>query len=168
MRCDSQLMCYECVQQCGATSVPNEHECVNLLLWCLTNYMHFTSSASHGSYSRGPELKSEPGGRLSWLKLCWRFHFLTAASMKTAVFWTSCGQVEVYRRFGGACCLHYQGYVFSLSFPQSIQTSAGIEPWTGARPLCSMFFPIHYSFLIILSYNPVQFELFTALLNISK
>jgi hypothetical protein len=31
--------------------------------------------------------------------------------MKMAVFWvvTPCSLVEVYRRFGGACCLHHQG-----------------------------------------------------------
>jgi hypothetical protein len=35
----------------------------------------------------------------------------TWSPMKMAVFWVvaPCILVEVYRRFGGACCLHYQG-----------------------------------------------------------
>jgi hypothetical protein len=34
-----------------------------------------------------------------------------AVIMKMAVFWVvaPCRLVEVYRRFGGDCCLHYQG-----------------------------------------------------------
>jgi hypothetical protein len=44
-------------------------------------------------------------------KIWVRFQVLTAASMKTAVFWVvaPCSLVEVYRRFRGACCLHHQG-----------------------------------------------------------
>jgi hypothetical protein len=40
-----------------------------------------------------------------------RFQVLTAASMKMTVFWvvSPCILVEVYQRFRGACCLHYQG-----------------------------------------------------------
>jgi hypothetical protein len=36
-----------------------------------------------------------------------RFQVLTAVSMKTTVFWdvALCSLVEVYRRFGGPCCL---------------------------------------------------------------
>jgi hypothetical protein len=39
------------------------------------------------------------------------FEVLTAASMKMAVFWVvaPCNLVQVYQRFGGACCLHHQG-----------------------------------------------------------
>jgi hypothetical protein len=38
------------------------------------------------------------------------FDVLTAASMKMAVFWVValCSLVEIYRRFGGTCCLHHQ------------------------------------------------------------
>jgi hypothetical protein len=45
------------------------------------------------------------------------FEVLTAASVKMAVFWVvaPCSLVEVYRRFRGACCLHYQGDVTSLT-----------------------------------------------------
>jgi hypothetical protein len=41
-----------------------------------------------------------------------RFQVLTAASTKMAVFWVvaPCSLVEVYRRFSGAWCLHYQSY----------------------------------------------------------
>jgi hypothetical protein len=40
-----------------------------------------------------------------------RFHVLTAASMNMTVFRdvAPCSLVEVYRRFRGAYCLHYQG-----------------------------------------------------------
>jgi hypothetical protein len=40
-----------------------------------------------------------------------RFQFLTAVSLKMAVFWdvAPCSLVEVYRRFRGAYCLHHQG-----------------------------------------------------------
>jgi hypothetical protein len=40
-----------------------------------------------------------------------RFQVLTAASMKKTVFWVVApySLVEVYLRFSGACCLHYQG-----------------------------------------------------------
>jgi hypothetical protein len=40
-----------------------------------------------------------------------RFQVLIAASVKMAVFWVvaPCSLVEVYRRFRGACCPHYQG-----------------------------------------------------------
>jgi hypothetical protein len=40
-----------------------------------------------------------------------RFQILTAASMKMTVFWgvLQCSLADVYRRFKGACCLHYQG-----------------------------------------------------------
>jgi hypothetical protein len=36
---------------------------------------------------------------------------LTVASMKMAVFWAvaACSPIEVYRRFRGACRVHYQG-----------------------------------------------------------
>jgi hypothetical protein len=39
------------------------------------------------------------------------FEVLTAASMKTAVFWVvaPCSVVEVYQRFRDAYCLHHQG-----------------------------------------------------------
>jgi hypothetical protein len=44
-----------------------------------------------------------------------RFQVLTAASMKMTVFWhVACSLVEVYRRFRGAFCLHYQGDESSL------------------------------------------------------
>jgi hypothetical protein len=40
-----------------------------------------------------------------------RFKVLTAASMNLTVFWViaPCSLVEVYMRFRGICCLHYQG-----------------------------------------------------------
>jgi hypothetical protein len=40
-----------------------------------------------------------------------RFQVLTAASMKFKVFWDvlPCSQIDVDRRFRGACCLHHQG-----------------------------------------------------------
>jgi hypothetical protein len=40
-----------------------------------------------------------------------RFEVFTAATLKMAVFWVVavCSLVEVYRRFRGARCLHYQG-----------------------------------------------------------
>jgi hypothetical protein len=40
-----------------------------------------------------------------------RLEVLTAASMKMAIFWAvaPCSLVEVFRRFGGACCFHHQG-----------------------------------------------------------
>jgi hypothetical protein len=39
------------------------------------------------------------------------FEVFTAVSTKMAVFWVvePCSLVEVYRRFRGPCCLHYQG-----------------------------------------------------------
>jgi hypothetical protein len=39
------------------------------------------------------------------------FEVLTAVSTKMAVFWVvaPCSLVEVYQRFRGPCCLHYQG-----------------------------------------------------------
>jgi hypothetical protein len=39
------------------------------------------------------------------------FEVLAAVSTKMAVFWVvvPCSLVEVYRRFGGPCCLHHQG-----------------------------------------------------------
>jgi hypothetical protein len=41
---------------------------------------------------------------------CVRIQVLTAANMKTTVFWdiAPCSVVEVYRLFGGSCCLHHQ------------------------------------------------------------
>jgi hypothetical protein len=48
--------------------------------------------------------------------------------LKMAVFWvvTLCSLVEVYRRFGGACCLHHQG-----DEPQQPrrQPSSCLPPW---------------------------------------
>jgi hypothetical protein len=46
-----------------------------------------------------------------------RFKVLTAASMKTAVFWVvlPCSLIEPYRRFRGACCLHHQGMTFTVA-----------------------------------------------------
>jgi hypothetical protein len=40
-----------------------------------------------------------------------KLQVLTAASMKMTVLWdvVPCSLVEVYRRFGGAYCLHHQG-----------------------------------------------------------
>jgi hypothetical protein len=40
-----------------------------------------------------------------------KFQVLTVASMKMAVFWVVApySLVEVYRRFGGICCLHHRG-----------------------------------------------------------
>jgi hypothetical protein len=37
-----------------------------------------------------------------------RFHVLTSASMKTTTFWvvSPCSPLQVYRRFGGACCFY--------------------------------------------------------------
>jgi hypothetical protein len=44
-----------------------------------------------------------------------RNQVLTAASMKITIFWdvAPCSLVEVYRRFRGAFCLHYQGDEYS-------------------------------------------------------
>jgi hypothetical protein len=40
-----------------------------------------------------------------------RFQVFMTESMKMTVFWdvAPCILVEVYRHFGGACCLHHQG-----------------------------------------------------------
>jgi hypothetical protein len=45
-----------------------------------------------------------------------KFHVLTAASMKIAVFWdvAPCSLVQVYRRFRGVYYLHHQGDKTSL------------------------------------------------------
>jgi hypothetical protein len=41
------------------------------------------------------------------------FEVLMAVSTKMAVFWivAPCSLVEVYHRFRGPCCLHYQGLI---------------------------------------------------------
>jgi hypothetical protein len=50
------------------------------------------------------------------------------------------------------------------SFPQSVKGNTGIMPQIRPWPLPSTFFPIHYS-LIIPSYDAVQSEILTALVN---
>jgi hypothetical protein len=59
-----------------------------------------------------------------------RFQDLTAASMKTTVFWVvaPCSLVEVYRSFGGECSLHYQGVQTSETSVKSYQTTWRTNP----------------------------------------
>jgi hypothetical protein len=49
--------------------------------------------------------------RIQQLLHCVGFEVLTVVSTKIAVFWVvaPCSLVEVYQRFSGPCCLHYQG-----------------------------------------------------------
>jgi hypothetical protein len=47
-------------------------------------------------------------------------------TMKMAVFWVvaPCSLVEVYQRFGGACCLHHQGDAVFASVNVFLNTSS--------------------------------------------
>jgi hypothetical protein len=49
------------------------------------------------------------------------FEVLTAVSTKMAVFWVvaPCSLVEVYQRFRGPCCLHYQALMALVNFCQT-------------------------------------------------
>jgi hypothetical protein len=56
------------------------------------------------------------------------FQVLTAVSMKMAVFWflAPYSQVEVYRRFKGACC-HHQGAALMMEASKNSETSVNYQ-----------------------------------------
>jgi hypothetical protein len=75
----------------------------NVLVISLSH--HVTTTDQHNSMEEIP--CHVVGNWICYILL--RFQFLTATSMKTAVFYVValCSLVEVYRHFRGACCLHH-------------------------------------------------------------
>jgi hypothetical protein len=88
----------------------------------------------------------------SWIlwtvHLSLRSQVLTAASVKTTVFWvvTPCSLVDVYRRFTGACCLHHQcndsSHVVNLYGEDTLCYVRRLEALRikKAKRLCPLFF----------------------------